>query len=143
MSNFADSQPAPEVGSSNFYCFLCRRSFHLPLLERNRITLLLRSSANIRGHIMKSAIVKRSIVIDGHKTSVSLEDAFWSSLKNIARTEGVPVSKVVTDIDKTRERGNLSCAIRLFILEQVRTKALAHPSGKGASSIDTSATIIG
>jgi predicted DNA-binding ribbon-helix-helix protein len=92
---------------------------------------------------MKSAIVKRSIVIDGHKTSVSLEDAFWSSLKNIARTEGVPVSKMVTDIDKTRERGNLSCAIRLFILEQVRTKALAHANGKGASSIDTSATIIG
>jgi len=74
---------------------------------------------------MKSAIFKRSIVIDGRKTSVSLEDAFWSSLKNIARTEGVPVSKMVTDIDKTRERGNLSSAIRLFILEQVRTKPIA------------------
>ena len=70
---------------------------------------------------MKSSVVKRSIVIDGHKTSVSLEDAFWSSLKNIARTEGVPVSKMVTDIDKMRERGNLSCAIRLFILEQWRS----------------------
>ena len=42
---------------------------------------------------MKSAIVKRSIIINGHKTSVSLEDAFWSSLKNIAHTDGVPVSK--------------------------------------------------
>jgi predicted DNA-binding ribbon-helix-helix protein len=92
---------------------------------------------------MKSAIVKRSIVINGHKTSVSLEDAFWSSLKNIAHTEGVPLSKMVTEIDRTRERGNLSCAIRLFILEQVRTKALARQSGNGASSIDTSATIIG
>jgi Ribbon-helix-helix domain len=71
--------------------------FSLPLLEQNRITLLLRSKANIRGHTMKSAIVKRSIVVDGHKTSVSLEDAFWSSLKNIARAEGVPVSKMVTD----------------------------------------------
>jgi predicted DNA-binding ribbon-helix-helix protein len=99
--------------------------FSLPLLEQNRITLLLRSKANIRGHTMKSAIVKRSIVINGHKTSVSLEDAFWSSLKNIARAEGVPVSKMVTDIDKTRERGNLFCAIRLFVLEQVRTKPLA------------------
>jgi predicted DNA-binding ribbon-helix-helix protein len=58
---------------------------------------------------MKSAIVKRSIVIDGHKTSVSLEDAFWSSLKNIARAEGVPVSKMVTEIDRSRERGNLLC----------------------------------
>jgi predicted DNA-binding ribbon-helix-helix protein len=92
---------------------------------------------------MKSAIVKRSIVINGHKTSVSLEDAFWSSLKNIAHTEGVPLSKMVTEIDRTRERGNLSCAIRLFILEQVRTKALARQSGNGASSIETSATIIG
>ena len=92
---------------------------------------------------MKSAIVKCSIVIDGHKTSVSLEDAFWSSLKNIAHTEGVPLSKMVTEIDRTRERGNLSSAIRLFILEQVRTKALARQSGNGASSIDTSATIIG
>jgi predicted DNA-binding ribbon-helix-helix protein len=92
---------------------------------------------------MKSAIVKRSIVINGHKTSVSLEDAFWSSLKNIAHTEGVPLSKMVTEIDRTRERGGLSCAIRLFILEQVRTKALARQSGNGASSIETSATIIG
>ena len=74
---------------------------------------------------MKSAVVKRSIVIDGHKTSVSLEDAFWSSLKNIAHTDGVPVSKMVTEIDRTRERGNLSSAIRLFILERVRTHPLA------------------
>jgi predicted DNA-binding ribbon-helix-helix protein len=102
-----------------------------------------RSTSCVRGHIMKSVIVKRSIVINGHKTSVSLEDAFWSSLKNIARTEGVPVSKMVTEIDRTRERGNLSSAIRLFILEQVRAKPLVRPSGRGASSIDTSATIIG
>ena len=74
---------------------------------------------------MKSAVVKRSIVIDGHKTSVSLEDAFWSSLKNIAHTDGVPVSKMVTEIDRTRERGNLSSALRLFILERVRTHPLA------------------
>jgi predicted DNA-binding ribbon-helix-helix protein len=74
---------------------------------------------------MKSAIVKRSIIINGHKTSVSLEDAFWSSLKNIAHTDGVPVSKMVTEIDRTRERGNLSSAIRLFILERVRTQPLA------------------
>jgi predicted DNA-binding ribbon-helix-helix protein len=142
MSSFADSQPAPEVGSSNFIASCVGVLFIATARAKpNHVTM--RSGANIRGHIMKSAIVKRSIVIDGHKTSVSLEDAFWSSLKNIARTEGVPVSKMVTDIDKTRECGNLSCAIRLFILEQVRTKALAHPSGNGASSIDTSATIIG
>ena len=86
---------------------------------------------------MKSAIIKRSIVIDGHKTSVSLEDAFWSSLKNIARTEGVPVSKMVTEIDKTRQRGNLSCAIRLFVLEQVRTKPLARQSDRCRRVLDS------
>src|SRR5215475_7191462 len=124
MSNFADSQPAPEVGSSNFIASCVGALFiAIARAKPNHVTIAIR--CNIRGHIMKSAIIKRSIVIDGHKTSVSLEDAFWSSLKNIARTEGVPVSKVVTDIDKTRERGNLSSAIRLFILEQVRTKPIA------------------
>ena len=70
---------------------------------------------------MKSTIVKRSIKIDGHKTSVSLEDAFWSSLKEIAHTKNVTVSKMVTEIDRTRRHGNLSSALRLFVLERTRT----------------------
>ena len=74
---------------------------------------------------MKSLVVKRSIVIDGHKTSVSLEDAFWSSLKEIAHTKNVTVSKMVTEIDRTRRHGNLSSALRLFVLERARTKPLA------------------
>ena len=72
---------------------------------------------------MKSSIVKRSVVINGHKTSVSLEDAFWKNLKEIARTQQATLSKVVAEIDKTREQGNLSSAIRLFVLHQVRTNA--------------------
>jgi predicted DNA-binding ribbon-helix-helix protein len=74
---------------------------------------------------MKSTIVKRSIIIDGHKTSVSLEDAFWSSLKEIAHTKNVTVSKMVTEIDRTRRHVNLSSALRLFVLERARTKPLA------------------
>jgi predicted DNA-binding ribbon-helix-helix protein len=74
---------------------------------------------------MKSAIVKRSVIIDGHKTSVSLEDAFWSTLKEIAHAQGATVSQTVTEIDKSRQRGTLSCAIRLFILDQVRSKPVA------------------
>ena len=74
---------------------------------------------------MKSTIVKRAIVINGHKTSVSLEDAFWSSLKEIAHTESVAVSKMVTEIDRARRHGNLSSALRLFVLERTRTKPLA------------------
>ena len=72
--------------------------------------------------LMKSSVVKRSIVIDGHKTSVSLEDAFWSDLKEIAHAEQATLSKLVAKIDETREHTNLSSAIRLFILEHFRTQ---------------------
>ena len=68
---------------------------------------------------MKSSIVKRSIIIDGHKTSVSLEDAFWSHLKDIALAQRATLSALVAKIDATREHNNLSSAIRLFVLEQV------------------------
>ena len=71
--------------------------------------------------MMKSLVIKRSVVIDGHKTSVSLEDAFWSNLKDIADTQHVTLSEVVTKIDKGRRAGNLSSAIRLFVFDQVRT----------------------
>lgn len=69
---------------------------------------------------MKSPIVKRSIVIGGHKTSVSLEDAFWRGLKEIAHAQRVTLSKMVSDIDKGRSQSNLSSAIRLFVLERLR-----------------------
>jgi predicted DNA-binding ribbon-helix-helix protein len=71
---------------------------------------------------MKSLVVKRSIVIDGHKTSVSLEDAFWSDLKEIAHVQRATLSELVARIDETRQQNNLSSAIRLFVLEHVRTR---------------------
>jgi predicted DNA-binding ribbon-helix-helix protein len=65
---------------------------------------------------MKSLIVKRSVVIDGHKTSVSLEDSFWSEVKKIAHTQQATTSKLIAEIDKARRReSNLSSAIRLFV----------------------------
>jgi predicted DNA-binding ribbon-helix-helix protein len=73
---------------------------------------------------MKSPIVKRSIVIGGHKTSVSLEDAFWRGLKDIARAQRVTLSKMVADIDKARSQSNLSSAIRLFVLDRLRNPAV-------------------
>ena len=73
---------------------------------------------------MKSSVVKRSIVIDGHKTSVSLEDAFWSDLKQIALTQRATLSELVAKIDETRQQNNLSSAIRLFVLEQIRTRGV-------------------
>ena len=69
---------------------------------------------------MKSSVVKRSIVIDGHKTSVSLEDPFWTELKNIAHTQQVTLSDLVSKIEGTREQSNLSSAIRLFVLHHFR-----------------------
>jgi predicted DNA-binding ribbon-helix-helix protein len=78
---------------------------------------------------MKSSIIKRSVVIDGHKTSVSLEDAFWKSLKKIARAQHETLSKTVAEIDKTRQHGNLSSAIRLFVLDRVRAPETDHTNG--------------
>ena len=73
---------------------------------------------------MKSLVVKRSVMIDGHKTSVSLEDPFWSGLKEIAHSEGATLPALLAKIDGTRERGNSSSAIRLFVLDQVRTNGM-------------------
>jgi predicted DNA-binding ribbon-helix-helix protein len=66
---------------------------------------------------MKSKVVKRSIVVAGHKTSVSLEEAFWKGLKDIAADRRVTLSDLVGAIDSERQHGNLSSAIRLFVLE--------------------------
>ena len=69
---------------------------------------------------MKSPVIKRSIVIAGHKTSVSLEDAFWRGLKEIASERNVTLSDLVAMIDTERRHGNLSSAIRLFVLDHYR-----------------------
>jgi predicted DNA-binding ribbon-helix-helix protein len=74
---------------------------------------------------MKSLVVKRSIVIAGHKTSVSLEDAFWASLKDIAGTRNMTLSELVDEIDSKRQKRNPSSAIRLFVNN---FKSRAHES---------------
>ena len=71
---------------------------------------------------MKSRIGKRSTVVNGHKTSVSLEDEFWSALKVIAGKRLMNLSDLVTAIDGQRQHGNLSSAIRLFVLDFYRSK---------------------
>lgn len=65
---------------------------------------------------MNSLILKRSVTIDGHKTSVSLEDAFWSALTEIAISLGMTPSELVTSIDTRRDQTNLSSCLRLFVL---------------------------
>ena len=91
---------------------------------------------------MKSPVVKRSIVIAGHKTSVSLEDAFWKELKEIANGRELTLSDLVVSIDTDRHHGNLSSAIRLFVLDHFRaqigdqrsTRPIAH-DGAGIREI--------
>jgi predicted DNA-binding ribbon-helix-helix protein len=81
---------------------------------------------------MKSLVVKRSVIIGGHKTSVSLEDAFWNALKQIASGCDSTLSGMIATIDSERVDGNLSSAIRLFVLdhyrnmERLRTSADDH-----------------
>jgi predicted DNA-binding ribbon-helix-helix protein len=76
---------------------------------------------------MNSPVVKRSIVIAGHKTSVSLEDAFWQGLKEIAVLRQMTLSDLVASIDTDRRHGNLSSAIRLFVLDYYRAQGSEPP----------------
>ena len=72
---------------------------------------------------MKSPVVKRSIILAGHKTSVSLEDEFWGGLKEIAGKRLMTLSTLVDTIDAQRQQGsNLSSALRLFVLNHYRAR---------------------
>ncbi len=80
------------------------------------------NSKTIGDTLVNSLILKRSVSVDGHITSVSLEDAFWDALKEIADAQHETLSNMVTEIDRTRQRGsNLSSAIRLFVLDWMRS----------------------
>jgi predicted DNA-binding ribbon-helix-helix protein len=83
---------------------------------------------------MKSPVVKRSIVIAGHKTSVSLEDAFWKGLKDIAGERDMTLSELVATIDTDRRHGNLSSGIRLFVLDHYRVQSEESRSDAGDRS---------
>jgi predicted DNA-binding ribbon-helix-helix protein len=63
-------------------------------------------------------------VVGGHKTSITLEDAFWSELKEIAQAQGASLAQTITEIDTTRQQGNLSSAIRLFVLDHIRDQKM-------------------
>ncbi|HEV3192551.1 MAG TPA: ribbon-helix-helix domain-containing protein [Polyangiaceae bacterium] len=85
---------------------------------------------------MKSSlIVKRSIVVAGHKTSVTLEDAYWKSVKEIASGRNMTVSSLVTAVDSERPQSNLSSAIRLFVLDFYRD--LADVEGATMTDVET------
>ena len=85
---------------------------------------------------MKSAAIKRSVVVGRHRTSVSLEDAFWRHLGDIARAQGKTVSKLIAEIDGSRQYGNLSSAIRLFVLEHFRARSISTPDRRTSNVIE-------
>lgn len=69
---------------------------------------------------MDLTVKKRSIAIGGRKTSISLEDNFWTCLRQIARERATTVSEVVSTLDASRAGGNLSSTIRMFVLDNYR-----------------------
>ncbi len=74
-------------------------------------------------------VIKRSVVIAGHRTSITLEDAFWNALKHIARMRRSTLSALVASINSQRQHGNLSSAIRLFILDHYQSQAVKRVVG--------------
>lgn len=110
---------------SEFGIHVCRNTVALKLLTK--------------GRAMKSPIVKRSVMINGHKTSVSLEEGFWEGLKAIARLNGKTTQDLIGEIERTRTTGNFSSALRLFVLEHYRENSAPvpvenTPGGQAASA---------
>jgi len=82
-------------------------------------------------------VVKRSLVIAGHRTSISLEDAFWRRLRHIAAERGLSLNRLAAMIDASRGSANLSSAIRVFVLEaESATSSRRDPAGGGAGRTD-------
>jgi predicted DNA-binding ribbon-helix-helix protein len=78
---------------------------------------------------VKSLVIKHSVVIDGRKTSISLEGAFWECLREIAHERHETLSQLVSGIDASRKNANLSSAVRIFILEYYKDR-FAKRSGE-------------
>jgi len=74
-----------------------------------------------------SELRKRSVLVAGHKTSVSLEAAFWDELRSIATARDMSLNGLIAEIDQSRE-GNLSSAIRLYVLDWLRSRSVGVAS---------------
>jgi predicted DNA-binding ribbon-helix-helix protein len=76
--------------------------------------------------VRKSKVIKRAVTVDGRKTSVSLEDVFWSDLGEIARSRNMTVGALITTINQERQQSNLSSTLRLFVLSYYRKQIAEH-----------------
>jgi predicted DNA-binding ribbon-helix-helix protein len=88
---------------------------------------------------MMPAIAKRTITIDNHKTSVTLEDEFWSGLREIARLKNATLRALATQIDDARGRNNLSSAVRVFVLNYYRAHAHLDDNREYKATSDSNA----
>jgi predicted DNA-binding ribbon-helix-helix protein len=93
-----------------------------PMLESRNLSARARKKHNNPRAAVDTAVLKRSVVVANLKTSVSLEDAFWSALKEIAVLREVNLSSLITSISDEHRQGNLSSSIRLFILDFYRAQ---------------------
>jgi predicted DNA-binding ribbon-helix-helix protein len=103
----------------------CERVVKFPRRRRRRS-----SGRFMKSQLQKSLNAKRSVVIGGHKTSVSLEDAFWKGFNEIAASRNMTLSDLLATIDSDRQHGNLSSAIRLFVLDHYRAQVDARRSAE-------------
>jgi len=71
---------------------------------------------------MKSSVVKRSVAVAGHKTSVTLEDVFWQGMHEIAQARGISVSALIGEINRQRRDTNLSSHLRMYVLDYYRAR---------------------
>src|SRR6476660_3915507 len=97
---------------------LSRRTTRL-LLMRSTMSTLTRAR---KKHPARVNAIKRSVYVDGHKTSVSLENEFWDGLCEVARHKNLTASTLVATIASDRNRNNLSSAVRVFVLNHFRTQ---------------------
>jgi predicted DNA-binding ribbon-helix-helix protein len=104
---------------------VCRSSSRAPECRSRGVAAMSRAAMRSSRAVMKSLIIKRSIMIAGQKTSVSLEDEFWQALKQIAVGLDMPMAELVHQISQQREYGNLSSALRLFVLDHYLSRAKA------------------
>jgi predicted DNA-binding ribbon-helix-helix protein len=85
---------------------------------------------------MSTGIIKRSITIRGHRTSISLEDAFWQELRAIAVERQLALAALITAIDEQRQHANLSSALRLAVLDHLRTRAAEESWSRSTEQLE-------
>ena len=90
------------------------------IVRHGSMNIFIRRSGQLQAGVMKSVVIKRSILINGRKTSVSLENEFWDALREIAEHENVAISALVEVINQGRDNINLSSAIRVFVFNHYR-----------------------